>query len=56
VVAGLLRALPFPERLALSRELRGLAAPDLSPTARVEARRLHRAAAVRRRYALKPFW
>jgi hypothetical protein len=58
VLARLLRALPFVERLALYRELKPLTPPrgELSARARVEARRLHRAAAVRRRHALKPFW
>jgi hypothetical protein len=56
VVAVLLRALPFEERQALAREVERLAPVELSPAARLEARRMHRAAAVRRRYQLRPFW
>ena len=58
VLARLLRALPFAERARLGRELAALTPSrgTVSPAARLEARRLHLAAAVRRRYELRPFW
>ncbi len=56
--AGLLRALPFPERLLLVREARALcaAAPAASLRAQRLARRFHRGALLRRQLALPGFW
>jgi hypothetical protein len=58
VLACLCRALPFAERAGLARELAALvpARGAVSAATRREARRLHLAAAGRRRYGLKPFW
>ncbi|MFZ5470734.1 MAG: hypothetical protein ACOZIN_14980 [Myxococcota bacterium] len=58
VYLGLLRALPFAERLVLLREAAALAqnGASLSARAKVLSRRFHRAAVVRRRLSLPPFW
>lgn len=58
VYLALSRALPFAERIQLLRESRQLAqnCVAISPPARKMARRLHRAAVLRRRLSLPSFW
>lgn len=57
VLAALVRTLPFPERLALLREARGLVGElRASAATRRDSLRFHRGALVRRRLDLPSFW
>ena len=58
VMAALIRALPFGQRIELLRQARILSqnTPALSWSARKMARRFHRSAVAKRQLSLPPFW